>query len=283
MKSIKRSITIALLTIFLVIPQIFLVAPQEKKATPVPQDSEMITASISTIWWREDGLKQVVAAMLPQVDRLNIFLQGYKSIPEFLNNSKITVVRGEDYPEALALGASAKFHWAGQVKGYHFTIDDDIVYPPDYVKYCIQKIEQYNRKAVVGFHGTLLKDDLMQCSANKKKFKFRQTLFNHRFPLDQDQVVHLLGTGVMAYHTDTIKVNIKDFPTRSMDDIYFGILAQQQQVPLICLQRVADYLKPIEPLASNPSSVYEQARQNGGKDMLAVLQQFGVWKLYECK
>jgi hypothetical protein len=242
-----------------------------------------ITANISTIWWREDGLKQVVSDILSQVDRLNIFLQGYQSVPDFVIHPKITVVRGEDYPSVLALGASAKFFWADQVKGYHFTIDDDIVYPSDYVKYCIQKIEQYGRKVVVGFHGTLLKDDLMQCSASKKKFKFRKTLFNHRFALDKDEVVHLLGTGVMAYHTDTIKVSIKDFPTRSMDDIYFGILAQQQQVPLICLQRAADYLRPIEPLASNPLSVYEQARQDGGKEMLALLQKYGSWKLNETK
>jgi len=276
MQSFNRLVT---LTVFMA----FVMVLQQKAEVPARPHQEMITANISTIWWREDGLKHVVSDILPQVDRLNIFLQGYKSVPDFVLHPKITVIRGEDYPAVWALGASAKFFWADKIQGYHFTIDDDLVYPPDYVTYCIQKIEQYGRKAVVGFHGTLLKDDLANCTASKKKFKFRKTLFNFHFALDNDQPVHVLGTGVMAYHTDTIKVSINDFPTRSMDDIYFGILAQQQHVALICLQRGVDYIKPIEPLASNPLSVYEQARQDGGKEMLAVLQKHGAWKLYETR
>jgi hypothetical protein len=276
MKEKKLSVLILMLTMFLIIFQ-------QKATTEILQSPETITASISTIWWREDGLKEVVSAILPQVDRLNVFLQGYKTIPTFLNDPKITVVRGEDYPEVLARGASAKFFWADKVHGYHFTIDDDIVYPADYVRYCIQKIEQYHRAAVVGFHGVLFKDDVMAYTASSKKFRFRKSLFNFRSALDNDRSVHTLGTGVMAYHTDTIKVSIKDFLTRSMDDIYWGILAQMQHVPLICIQRSADYLKPIEPLASNPLSVYEQARQDLGKEMLAVIQKFGPWKLYEAQ
>jgi hypothetical protein len=275
MKKIIRSLLLVMSTMFMI--------PLQKAEPSVQGNSEMVTASVSTVAWREDGLKRVVADILPQVDKLNIFLQGYKSIPEFLQHPKITVVMGDDQPGALALGSSAKFFWADKIKGYHFTIDDDIFYPENYVKYCIEKIEQYHRTAIVGFHGTLLKDDVQNYVPNKKKFRFRKSLFNFRCALENDRSVHLLGTGVLAYHTDTIKISINDFLTRNMDDIYFGIAAQLQHVPLVCIQRHEDYLKPIELLATAPTSIYEQARQDGGKDILAVIQKFGSWQLYESK
>src|SRR5688572_28962914 len=118
----------------------------------------MITASMGTIAWRESGLAEVVGAILPQVDRLNVFLQRYVEQPACLDNPKVRVVRDEDAPWSAAVGASAKFHWLwrGLVEdGYHFQVDDDIIYPSDYVSRCIDKIEQYGRRAVVGYHGAI--------------------------------------------------------------------------------------------------------------------------------
>ena len=60
-------------------------------------------------------------------------------------DQKITIAKGEDHPKELALGACAKFFWAKDTSGYHFIADDDILYPNNYVAYCISKIEQYNR------------------------------------------------------------------------------------------------------------------------------------------
>jgi len=233
---------------------------------------EMIVASVSSVGWREDGLKRVVSDILPQVDRLNVFLQGYKKIPLFLQHPKIIVARGEDYPQALALGACAKFFWADTVQGYHFTIDDDIIYPKNYVEYCIQKIEQYHRKAVVGFHGSILKDGL-------KSYNERICLCFEN-GLDDDAHVHILGTGVLAYHTETIRVSMCNVFKRNMADICFGIIAQEQHIPLICIQRLQGYLKSIKELSTHPLSITIQSERSGGCDRFAAIQKYGVWNLY---
>jgi len=235
--------------------------------------SDLITASVSSVEWREDGLKQVVSDILPQVDRLNVFLQGYQSVPAFLNDPKITVARGQDYPEVLARGSNAKFFWADKVKGYHFIIDDDTLYPADYVKYCIQKIEEYNRTAVVGFHGIQVKDQM------KDYFKERSVISLRR-ALKADTSVHILGSGMLAYHTDTIKINPADFVIKNEDAVYFAINAQKQHVPLICIQRPVYYLKPLGPLCYDERCVYEQALRDGGKQRLALIQTHESWKLY---
>ena len=46
----------------------------------------MITASMSTLAWREPGLASMVATIVPQVDWLNVFLQGYDRVPDCLRH-----------------------------------------------------------------------------------------------------------------------------------------------------------------------------------------------------
>lgn len=207
----------------------------------------MITASMSTIAWRETGLASAVASILPQVDRLNVFLQRYTETPAYLEHEKIQVLRDGLAPESAALGASAKFHWLwhGLVDdGYHFTVDDDIVYPSDYVSYCIGKIEEYGRRAIVGFHGAIYKPRM------RHYFKDRQTWhFEHE--CDADRFVHILGTGTASFHTSTLKLTRADFAQGNSCDLYLGIACQKQHVPVVCLKRAGGYLKSL-PLAADP-------------------------------
>jgi len=52
--------------------------------------------------------------------------------------------------------------------------------------------------------------------------------FSYKNPLPTDFFVNILGTGTTAFHTDTIKVSIKDFKKPNMADIRLGMLAQKQ-------------------------------------------------------
>lgn len=209
----------------------------------------MITASMSTIAWREPGLASVVATIVPQVDWLNVFLQGYDRVPDCLRHEKITVVRDISARESAHLGASAKFHWLWQgavAEGYHFQIDDDIEYPSDYVRYCVQKIDEYGRRAVVGFHGAIYKTKM------RNYFRDRQTWHFSRAN-DVDRFVHILGTGTASFHTSALKLTRSDFALPNSCDLYLGIACQRQRVPVVCLAREADYLKPL-PLGADPRS-----------------------------
>lgn len=49
----------------------------------------MITVSLTTIASREKSLEQVIKTLLPQVDKINVYLHGYTSKPDFLVNDKI--------------------------------------------------------------------------------------------------------------------------------------------------------------------------------------------------
>lgn len=212
------------------------------------KNKERINACISTVGWRENSLKLVIKNILPQVDHIFVFLQFYDHIPYFLNNKKITVIQGENEPKAFLLGSSAKFFWADKLTGYYITIDDDILYPSDYVKYCINKINEYEKKAIVGFHGTIFKDKNKNNEMNRK-------LFHYENRLEKDTFVHMLGTGVMAYHTDTIRMSLQNFKTKCQDDLWFAVAAQKQKIPMICLARKENYINMIPEAALEKSSI----------------------------
>jgi hypothetical protein len=204
----------------------------------------MITASISTIVWREPGLARAVASVLPQVDRLNVFLQGYSSAPACLDDPRVTILRDTDAPESAALGASAKFHWLWHdlVDGYHFTVDDDIEYPPDYVRRCVDKIDEHG--AIVGFHGMIYRRHVSSYFRDRRIWPFNKRC-------QSDQFVHALGTGTASWHTSTIRLTRADFAEANSCDLFLGLAAQRQRVPMLCLARPSGYLKAL-PLASDP-------------------------------
>jgi len=107
-------------------------------------------ASIPT---RADDLEQVLARIVPQVERLYLFLHGYDAIPAAARHPRIVpVVAPVDTP----LRASGKFYGLLQQTGpcLYFCFDDDILYPPDYVARMTAAIRRYGGRAFVGVHCT---------------------------------------------------------------------------------------------------------------------------------
>jgi hypothetical protein len=232
----------------------------------------MITASLSTIAWREPGLAVAVASILPQVDRLNVFLQGYTRTPECLNDPRVRIMRDVDAPESAALGASAKFHWLwhGLVRdGYHFQIDDDIEYPPDYAARCIAKIEAHQRRAVVGFHGAIYHEQMRDYFKDRRVWTFDRAC-------DADRFVHILGTGTASFHTSALKLTRDDFAQANSCDLYLGIACQKQRVPMLCLERPKRYLKPLK-LGRNPRSV--SAPKEYARRMVGIHDSWPDWTI----
>jgi len=229
----------------------------------------VITASMSTIAWREPGLAQAVASILPQVDRLNVFLQGYEYTPACLDDPRVTVATGPD----SAFGASAKYHWVWDglvVDGYHFAVDDDIEYPPDYVQRCIAKIDEYGKRAVVGFHGAVYKETVRKYFRDREVWRFDKACETNRF-------VHMLGTGTSAMHTSTMRLTREDFTAANSCDLFLALACQRQQVPMLCIARPAQYLKALR-TAFDPRSA--SASEDYARRMVELHGSIPEWRIY---
>lgn len=193
---------------------------------PIPVEvlAEPVTASLASIPARAAHLQKVVASLLPQVDKLNVYLNGYPKLPEFLNHPKIETVNDR----GGALGDAAKFHWEGSgAQGYRLTCDDDLVYAPDYVRFMVAAIERYKRRAVVSLHGSVLTWPITSY------YRCRRRLLHCGGVVPEDTTVHAGGTGVMAWHAGTLTVGQEAFEKPNMADIWFAVLARQQGVPII--------------------------------------------------
>ncbi|MGY1410429.1 glycosyltransferase family 2 protein [Luteimonas sp. A611] len=226
-------------------------------------DGNKITACMATYPPREDKLRIVVAALLPQVDTINIYLNGYDDVPAFLKHSRINaVVGGPD------LRDNGKFHFTQDVPdGFCFTVDDDIAYPPEYVQSLIRKIEFYERNVIVGLHGTIYAKPI-------RSFFRGRTLLHFEEGLDTDIIVNQLGTGTVAFHTDLLRPELAWFETTGMADVWLALETRRRRIPLVAIARQAHWLLPI---GTEETTLFREFRKND--DMQTdVVRQLSPWR-----
>lgn len=187
---------------------------------------------------RFDTLQEVVMALLPQLDKLYVYVNGADSIPECLKHEKIVALLGKNHDGDLS--ATGKIYPLKLIKkGYYFTFDDDFIYPDNYVSNLIDAIDKFNRKAVVTVHGSLFAPDVDWYYERSKGYAVRQALNEYKF-------IHLPGSATVAFHTSTLKVQYEDFPREPMVDLRFGTLALEQNVPIIAIPRPKGWIKFLE-------------------------------------
>ena len=231
-----------------------------------------VFASLATIPARVRGLRAVVEALLPQVDTLGVYLNGHERVPAFLDDERVVVARSRESGDR---GDAGKFFWAGARRGYQLVCDDDIAYPEDYVDRLVEGIERYGRRAAVGFHGSVLRDDVVDYHRSR-------TLLHFSRGLAADRAVHVLGTGVAGYHASAIGVAPDDFATPDLADLHFALLGQRQRVPFVCLARPDVWLRELPGFGKD--SIYARSRRAGaagpGPETLAV-RAHGRWELHD--
>ncbi len=112
----------------------------------------MIVANLATYPPRRDGLLRVTAAIAPQVDRLNIVLNEYDAplheLAAYPNVHQIVPPSDtKDTGKFLPDVADAEFV---------FLIDDDLVFPADFVETSLQRFRALGRgRFVAGYHSSL--------------------------------------------------------------------------------------------------------------------------------
>lgn len=193
---------------------------------------ESISVSMATYPARIETLPDSVNSLVGQCDNLLIYLNNYREVPRFLvdhpKKDKIHYIMDT----ASELRAAAKFTWANR-PGFHMICDDDIIYPRDYCKTLISRIEKYQRRAVVGVHAANLKETIPQ-SGNH-----RLEVFRFQEGLREDCAVNLIGTGTMGYHSSTVKSWEWSLllEHKISNDEAVAVLAKRNKVPLVCIAR----------------------------------------------
>lgn len=200
---------------------------------------ERVTVGIASIKNRENSLEKTVLSLINQVDELHIYLNDYEKVPMFLqNNDKIKFYLGKIYRDK---GDTGKFYGLKDINdGYYFSCDDDLIYPEDYVQKTISLLQANNNKIIVSYHGVILKTGKLD-----NYYRNRKQIHYSCFQREPVQV-HIGGTGVMAFYIPNFKPDISQFKYPNMADIWVGIQAQQNYIPIICGPRPLHWIKAEE-------------------------------------
>ena len=194
-------------------------------------------ATIATMPSRIESFQKVLSAIHAQVAHVFIYLDGYAEVPSFLGGfDRITVRRAEDVGN---LHASSRFLCLQDCRDpvVVVSVDDDIIYPPDYVERLVQALQRRQGKAVVGVFGRVFLPPHQSYTSDAATFHFANAL-------DRDWHVHELGTGTSAFISSYLPLNPKDWDRNDMDDIIVATEAQARGLPRIAVARAAGWLRP---------------------------------------
>jgi len=197
---------------------------------------EKIVVNVSS-YNRINSLLNTLTSIYDQCHEINVCLNDYNGeIPEFLLSPKINLTFTDN-----SKGDAFKFLHLGKENCYYLTIDDDIIYPPNYVEYMVSKCKFYKNKSIITLHGRNFKTFPIKSyykSANERFYFFQD--------LNKDVEVQFGGTGVMCFHSSILKKNIDDFLYPNMADIWIGKFANENNIKIICVEHSGKYLKSIE-------------------------------------
>ncbi len=233
-----------------------------------------ITFNLASIPSRTKSLHDVILSLLPQADAINVYLNNFESVPDFLYHPKIRYFKSQIH--AGDLGDAGKFFPVESLKGYIFTVDDDLLYPPDYAKTMIHNIERHKRRAVVTCHGRLFHPNRPVKSLYRD---FAQAFSCLKFT--PEAFIHLPGTGVTAFHSDTCLPPLSAFEASNMADVWMALFCQKNKIPVFCIQHPSKWIRE----SQNYDRHYTIWNFCHANDSFQTEQINSIknWKLYTCE
>jgi glycosyltransferase involved in cell wall biosynthesis len=182
---------------------------------------------------RKETLINTISSIYSLANIINVSLNDYDEIPHELIDSKINIFITDN-----SKGDAFKFINLNNSDGYFFTIDDDLIYSKDYVNLMIDGVEKYHRKKIVTLHGRYYNEFPI-----KSYYKSHSKFYHCLQKTINDNLVHIGGTGVMCFHTDTIKIPMNYFTKPNMADIWFSKFCYENNIAIICLEHNNNLLK----------------------------------------
>jgi len=192
---------------------------------------------------RKNGLLDTLYSLSPQVDEIHVWLNEWDTVPEtslsnvfFYNNNDVG-----------ALGKFKVLDYINHGSFYFFTVDDDIIYPPNYVDV---NLSHYITNTVQSSHAKVFR-------------KFPIDSFNHGDIsgyyfggkiINKDEV-HAVGTGVSLMDSNVAKkIPYNDFSTYpNMVDIWVSSWCMVNDIPMYVIPHELGWLYPNNKISQNDS------------------------------
>ena len=195
--------------------------------------SEKIIVSVAS-YKRTDSLIKTIESIYNQCDEINIFLNDHDGeIPTKFFDEKINLYFSDNrYGDAL------KFAKLSESDGYYLTIDDDLIYPTNYVSHMIERCKEFSNNRVITLHGRKFGNKPITSYYNSY-VEFYHCLRHQK----RDALIHFGGTGVMCFHTNLMKIPITYFEHPNMADVWVGKYCIENNIEVLSIAHDKDFLK----------------------------------------
>jgi hypothetical protein len=196
-----------------------------------------IVVNISS-YKRNYGLEKVINSVIEDCDKINVALNSYDGeIPKFLFDNKINILITDN-----SKGDAYKFYFLNNTEdAYYITLDDDIIYPKNFIKKIIQKCDFYERKKVITYHGRNFEKFPIESyyKSKSKRYHFLQEV-------SKDTKVQFGGTGLMCFHSNLFKIPFEYFIFPNMADVWIGKYCMENNIDIICVEHKKNELSNID-------------------------------------
>lgn len=220
----------------------------------LPRTTQVV-AGMATVVGNEEALRATVMSLLPQVDRLYLYLNCFSAAPRFVaENPKISWILDED---GRRYGDAGKFWGLPQAPdAVYLACDDDIVYPSDFSASMVRELAAHQGQAILAVHGSLL---LQPCPGYydmnaRAVFHFEKALMRRRR-------VHVAASGTAAMHSSVVTMTLADFQHPNMADIWLARFGHRQRLPSYAVPRPRQWLRP---LAVKRPTIYQHSVSHSG-------------------
>jgi len=195
-----------------------------------------VTANMATFPARRATMLAAVASIARQVDRVNVWGNGYDRAPAALKAlPNVRFVPAGD----CDLAGAGKFAFLAdtQQPDYYLSLDDDFIYPADFAAQLCEAAGRFH--AVTTLHG---------CRFRRPVRDYRQReVFGALRHVAEHQIAEMGGTGLMCHRPAQMRLGLEDFPHRYANDYDMMVAARRRNVPIMVLPHPADYLLYTKP------------------------------------
>jgi hypothetical protein len=176
---------------------------------------------------RFNNLPTSVPILLDQCDRMFVHINGSTEYPDCLDHPKITVTTSEEN-----LGAAQKFCGVPETDGYYVSVDDDILYPKDYVDRLLEAMERHDNKIIACVHASTYypHQPVWKRYERRKSYCYYKTLRRETRVLQP-------GTGTVCTYVPHFAMRPEDFENPNMTDVYMMIALAKRGIKAYAIHR----------------------------------------------
>lgn len=216
------------------------------------------TANVATYPPRLASIKKMIESIYPQFDEIRIYWNEYdEPYPLHDPDEKIINHIGENLTD------NGKFFSLDHITDpeYFFTLDDDLMYPPQYVQKSIDNIEKYN--CIVTYHGRKLLGKGLKYYTSHQHFHCLNKTYGNL-------IIDVLGSGVAAWSTDYFHPKgLANHKLKCMSDLILSHEAAKQGKKIGIMEHDAGWIKHID----NEQSIWATESQGDQSNQIKLADQ----------